>query len=283
MLIQQKKDTCKYSVTYRYKFLRDTIKQQPYYDRQVLEIGDSIIKYSSIYADRIDSVWYKFMQKKEARPNKDGSDGINPEKEAGMKSNEEAVYADYYTNYPKKEILTVSTGMWDKEYIYEEPVPKFEWKIQADTMTVLGYKCMKATATFRGRTYDAWFTPFIPIRQGPWKFNGLPGLILKVADTKGYFEWTATGLEKSQNKSLYIINFDKISKSLIRTKREDVIKLLHKRWSDPVGLGLANLPDDFKGMWMLKDHITGAVARISHVVPIDRNVQFSYIPIPELE
>jgi hypothetical protein len=150
-------------------------------------------------------------------------------------------------------------------------------------LTVLGYKCIKATTTFRGRNYEVWFTPFIPIRQGPWKFNGLLGLILKAADTEGYFEWTATGIEKPKNKNLCIINFDIIPKSLLRTTRKDVIKLLHKRWLDPVGLGLANLSQNFKGVYGFQDPLTGVVAKVSHVVPIDRNVQFPYIPIPELE
>jgi GLPGLI family protein len=273
-------------LTYRYKFINDTIKKEPYFDNQALEIGDSIIKYSSIYANRIDSVWYNLSTNKaNHRQNKDGSDGYNKEKEAGLKVNEQAIYEDYYVNYPAKGMLSVSTGMWGKEYVYEEPVSKFEWKIKPDTLTVLGYECIKATTTFRGRTYEAWFTPFIPIYQGPWKFNGLPGLILKVADTKRYFEWTAIGIEKPQDKDLLVLNFVQIldKKSLVKTDRKSVIKLLHKRWIDPVGLGLSILPDSFRGAYTLKDPITGADAIISRAIPSTKNVQFSYIPIPELE
>jgi GLPGLI family protein len=285
-LIKTKADMCKYYVTYRYKFINDTIRKEPYFDNQALEIGDSIIKYSSIYANRIDSVWYNLSTNKASRrQNKDGSDGYNKEKEAGLKANEQAIYEDYYVNYPAKGMLSVSTGMWGKEYVYEELVPKFEWKIQSDTLTVLGYKCIKAITTFRGRTYHAWFTPFIPIRKGPWKFNGLPGLILKASDTKGYFEWTAIGIEKPQDKDLLMLNFVHIldKKRLVKTDRKSVIKLLHKRWSDPVGLGLSILPDSFGGAYYMTDPITGANATISRAIPSSKNVQFSYIPIPELE
>jgi GLPGLI family protein len=284
-LMMHKADTCKYVVVYTYKLVRDTIKKNVYYDRQVLEIGDSIIKYSSIYADRLDSVHYVFNQpQKQKRANKDGSDGYNPGKEAGMQADEVAIYADYYINYPQKGILTVSTGILGKEYVYEEPIPQFNWKIQSDTTTILGYKCIKATTTFRGRDYEVWFTPFIPIRKGPWKFNGLFGLILKASDTQGYFEWTAIGIEKPKNRNLSIINFDIIPKSLIRTTRKDVIKLLHKRWRDPVGLGLANLPKDFKGIYSFQDPLTGIQVRISNDAAITtKNVQLPYIPIPELE
>jgi len=281
--IKHKVDTCKYAIVYNYKFVRDTVQKNACHDKQILEVGNNIIKYSSIYADKIDNFWHDIRVNRKNRQRKDGSDGYNAEKEVGMKSNEEAIYADYYTNYPRNGMLTVSTDVWYKEYVYEEPVPKQEWQISADTTTVLGYTCIKATTSFRGRTYIAWFTPSIPMRYGPWKFNGLPGLILKAADTEGLFEWTAIGIEQSQNKDMYIINFDVITKFLIKTERKDVIKLLHKRWDDPVGLGMANIPADFKGAWSFSDPLTGKKATVSHAMPIDKNVRFSYIPIPELE
>ena len=58
----------------------------------------------------------------------------------------------------------------------------------------MGYPCQKATATFRGRDYEAWFTPEIPVNDGPWKFFGLPGLILKVTDAENIFSFVCVGL-----------------------------------------------------------------------------------------
>ncbi|MDR2651469.1 MAG: GLPGLI family protein, partial [Prevotellaceae bacterium] len=183
-------DTCNYTVAYKFKFSVDTVKKQFYYDKQILEIGNKYSHYGSIYADQLDSIWYNYNQTtKINRPNKDHSDGINREKELGLQVNEKARYEDFYTNYPKKGNIRVSTAIYENEYVYDETIPKFDWKIQADTTTILGYKCIKAITTFRGRTYEIWFTPFVPVRQGPWKFNGLLGLILKASDTKGYFEW----------------------------------------------------------------------------------------------
>ena len=46
------------------------------------------------------------------------------------------------------------------------------------------YTCKKATTHFRGRDYIAWFTTDIPIVAGPWKFNGLPGLVIDIEDTR---------------------------------------------------------------------------------------------------
>ena len=53
--------------------------------------------------------------------------------------------------------------------------------------TVAGYDCQRATAVFGGRTWEAWFAREVPIPEGPYKFYGLPGLIVKVADIRGQF------------------------------------------------------------------------------------------------
>jgi GLPGLI family protein len=270
-------DDCKYTITYKYKFIRDTINKEPKYDKQILEIGNKTSHYYSIYGDKLDSIYYNFSNnKKQHKHGKSGSDGINPRAEARLKPNERAQYDNYYINYPQAGILTIITSMVYKEFIYEEYVPKFEWKIFVDTATILEYKCLKATTTFRGRDYEVWFTPFIPIRQGPWKFNGLPGLILKAIDTKRYFEWTAVGIEKPDNKKIYAYNFDK--NEIQTTTRKDMINLLHKRWKDPVGLRFYLRPSSQS--FSYKDN-TGKVITIErNNMP---NYQGTYIPIPELE
>jgi GLPGLI family protein len=63
----------------------------------------------------------------------------------------------------------------------EEPI-KFDWKIGNETKKIGENNCKKATTLFRGRKYTAWFAEGIPINKGPWKFYGLPGLIVEVYD-----------------------------------------------------------------------------------------------------
>jgi GLPGLI family protein len=228
-------DTCKYAVTYKFKYIQDTVKKEPYYDRQILEIGNKYSHFGSIWADKVDSIWYNACNNANInKPNKDGSDGINSEREAGLTENEQPKYEDYYTNYPNKGDLTVSLAIEFYEYRYAESVPKQKWEFHPDTATISGYKCLKATTTFRGRDYIVWFTPFIPVRQGPWKFNGLLGLILKAADTKGYFEWEVIGIEKPQNRYIYIHKLNK--NDIIKTDRKNVQKLQRKQWESFVDL-----------------------------------------------
>ncbi len=63
------------------------------------------------------------------------------------------------------------------------------WNITNETKKIGSYSCTKATTTFRGRDYTAWFTLKIPVPYGPWKLNGLPGLILEAYDTDKYVYW----------------------------------------------------------------------------------------------
>jgi len=228
-------DTCIYAVTYKFKFVKDTIAKKPYYDKQVLEVGNRYIHYGSVYAEQLDSIWDNRANIKVKR--KGHADGISREKEVGLKDNEKSKYEDYYINYPDKGNLMVTMAIEFMEYQYTEPVPQQEWQLSADTATILGYNCVKATTTFRGRTYNAWFTLVVPIRHGPWKFNGLPGLILKVADTEGYFEWETIGIEHPQNRHIYIHQLDK--KQVVVTSRANVQKVQRQLWSDYGNLILA--------------------------------------------
>ena len=63
-------------------------------------------------------------------------------------------------------------------------MPEFNWNLEADTMDVMGHTCYKATTSWRGRDWIAWYCD-IPVSACPWKFNGLPGLILRLEDTDG--------------------------------------------------------------------------------------------------
>lgn len=74
------------------------------------------------------------------------------------------------------------------QYSYNE-TPSLSWKILPETVKIGDYKTQKAETTFGGRTWYAWFTPEIPLQDGPYKFSGLPGLIVKVQDSKGDYSF----------------------------------------------------------------------------------------------
>lgn len=70
-------------------------------------------------------------------------------------------------------------------YYVTDIIPTVDWVIYPEEKIIGGYKSKKAEGFFRGRNYTVWFTPEIPISNGPWKLGGLPGLILEVTDEEG--------------------------------------------------------------------------------------------------
>lgn len=59
---------------------------------------------------------------------------------------------------------------------------KMIWKIQPEKEKIGVFTAQKATTNFAGRKWTAWFTTEIALQDGPYKFNGLPGLIIKLID-----------------------------------------------------------------------------------------------------
>jgi len=87
---------------------------------------------------------------------------------------------------------------------------KIEWNIsEQEQKEIGGFVCKKATTTFRGVDYIAWFTEEIPLPYGPWKFRGLNGLILDIYDKE--FNYVCVATQINLEKDCKEIN-DKISK-----------------------------------------------------------------------
>jgi len=74
----------------------------------------------------------------------------------------------------------------------------WQWEITDETKKIGDFDCQKATTSFRGNKYEAWFTSEIPVSYGPWKFNGLPGLILEVLSENKVFYFAATNIKIDQ-------------------------------------------------------------------------------------
>lgn len=72
---------------------------------------------------------------------------------------------------------------------FKEDKNVFDWQLTADTATIANFFCQKATCLFGNRQWEAWFAPSIPVSDGPYKFCGLPGLILRVQDVQHYWNF----------------------------------------------------------------------------------------------
>lgn len=83
---------------------------------------------------------------------------------------------------------------------YQEPV-ELEWKLTNEISTVQNYICQKAILQYGGRNWIAWFTTQIPIQDGPYKFHGLPGLIVKIHDNEFNYNWELEKIQSNKRNS----------------------------------------------------------------------------------
>jgi len=90
----------------------------------------------------------------------------------------------------------VYTIVIDSKIRYEESAP-LQWVLYAETKMINGVKCQMAATNKFGRRWIAYFSKEYPQSLGPYKFNGLPGLIFELYDTKDDYHFTATKVEKN--------------------------------------------------------------------------------------
>ncbi|WP_278352601.1 GLPGLI family protein [Chryseobacterium gleum] len=137
-------------------------------------------------------------------------------------------------NSPERNFFFTSSVDTKEFFIYDK-VPQPKWNIEEkETKTIAGYKCQKATADFRGSKIIAYFTKSLPYSAGPFKFYGLPGLILDVrVENKDYDIWKAESVSTDdQSKIVYKPQFlrkDKISfKEYVKAKEAHMNKIFAK-------------------------------------------------------
>jgi GLPGLI family protein len=110
-----------------------------------------------------------------------------------------------FKDFSKQEIVFrdfVFSNNENTPFIVVDEFPDFSWEITNIKETVNNIKCIKATTSFRGRSYDAWYAVDIPINNGPWKFHGLPGLIIKVVSLDNKIQFAVTSIKQTTEQSI---------------------------------------------------------------------------------
>lgn len=217
-------DYTKWAVCYQQVVREDSMALDNYSKSEmILQIGDKLSKYTNYTYLQSDSIMESTAVNNEVFLLEINS-YMKRTKGAGEK-------ISIFKNYPMG-MCSVEALSWADRYFYSEGTPDFQWKIVADeTMIILKYKCLKAICSFRGRDYVAWFTPEIQASNGPWKFSGLPGLILKAEDTKGDFSFVCT--------ALYPVGWEMpitrlISKKEFKVTREKFLQIKKRDMDNPL-------------------------------------------------
>lgn len=163
---------------YDYTFQQDsTDVTSEAYQNMILQVGKNGSKFTSENGLYVDSLLYT------AR-NMDMTTGFNKiwPKMQGVRMHTFCAY-NLYKNYPTRKNIRFVGRLGSKKTLMVDEQINFNWQFdESGDTTILGYSCQKATCKYAGRTYDAWYTMEIPVSDGPYKFHGLPGLIVRIAD-----------------------------------------------------------------------------------------------------
>jgi len=120
----------------------------------------------------------------------------------------------------------------DKQFLVTDQIVKYEWKLTGNKKQILDYIVMEAKTTIEDSVHiTAWFTPQIPIQNGPSRFGGLPGLILELNHKNGNSHIVATDIQLAELSAEDIIAEPKKGKQVnreefntIRKKKRDEMR-----------------------------------------------------------
>ncbi|MDN6292104.1 MAG: GLPGLI family protein [Tetragenococcus halophilus] len=182
-------DTSNYEVIYDLKYQRDSTDTDSQHEKMSLLIGDDYSLFESVNNQYNDSLLIALAENKENMSMKMlGSKMISQKKSShfGFKILKNA-----------KETL-VQNSFNSNDFNYKDK-DELDWKIMGKNQVINSYKCTLAKTRFAGRNYKAWFTNEIPISDGPYKFKGLPGLIIKIEDAQGHYVFELESFQKKKS------------------------------------------------------------------------------------
>ena len=120
-----------------------------------------------------------------------------------------------FKNLESKEVFS-EYDILGAHFFVNDSLHNMDWTLMENVSEeVLGYACKKAKSTFHGREYEVFYTDEIAISNGPWKFGGLPGMILKVVakSDRETYKMECYGIEKhKQNTESEFTNYLKKNK-----------------------------------------------------------------------
>lgn len=185
----QKPEPLNWQIVYTFTHVYDTsLRQNPLTEKQQLLIGNS----SSHY---VKGTHIPETRKAQEQAAPTGAVQVVAAVPIAMVNDPFYVTMDVF-QYPAQQKMAKAERIGVKEFLLETSMPVIDWKLNTATKEILGYKCQQATGQFGGRTYTAWFAIDLPMQYGPWKLNGLPGIILEATDEKKEVVFVATAITK---------------------------------------------------------------------------------------
>ncbi|TAG10410.1 MAG: GLPGLI family protein [Sphingobacteriia bacterium] len=215
-------------IIYNFEHLRDTVSGYRHTEEMALVVAKTITHYYSQTKAKQDSVRKKAFENADATGGRINLGVVVP-----------TTRENFYYSFSEKKLVTQVPFQRD-EYLIAEPLDPIKWVIKEKTKKILGFTCQMATTTFKGRVYTAWFSAELPANAGPWKLNGLPGLILEAEDSKDQVSFIAKSILKSALSFIYIPTIG------IKTNKADFNKMMQAYENGNVKQGVSQDYSDIK-------------------------------------
>jgi GLPGLI family protein len=212
-------DTVQYIVTYSLKYQEDSLNPNfKMHEDMLLLVGKKVSMFQS-YNLFIGDSMFRTIKTQEAFQ-RIVNDPVNPLPRVRIQ------YQIIKNN--SKDLITTYDHIIGGSFRYDEALSSFNWHLGSGYSNFHGYNIQNASCSFGGRNWEAWFSPDIPIVDGPYKFTGLPGLILKLSDEDNHYEFEFVSLQRPN----YQMVIDLRDKEYIRTTKHEFLKAVQNSRKD---------------------------------------------------
>lgn len=261
------------NVVYEFTYVRDlSQKDNPYVSNMVLSLGKGTSRYCSEkeYKDNDRNTIARRQQQQmqasaAARPMKAVAGG--PALFVGKSG--VAIREEIIKDIPKRKLET--TGfIGSKVYTVQTELPKISWELRPERKTIDKYTCQRALGRYAGRDYEVWFAPDLPFQDGPWKLNGLPGLILEAHDTNNEVAFTCKGINRNDDTAETVMSFLK-DPYTITTNLKSYNRTRASFDQDPEAIILAEHPEAKVLVLPMDSSRTRKVIKIKQYNPIEKD------------
>ncbi len=197
------------NIYYHYQFIKDSTAIDQKTTTLLLQHHSELSKLMDVHSIALDSLFYLLSKK-----NTVNTTDVNQTLAVRSKIKYNSIVLKDLTQ--KKSTTYTKLLTWN--YQYTEEIPFFVWLLHPEQKQLLNYRVEKASTFYKGRKWTAWYSNEIPINNGPYLFQGLPGLILELYDDRGHFHFITKAIDFSPQQ-MYL----KEQKRLIHLKKSDFL------------------------------------------------------------
>ena len=211
--------------SYEYQFVKDTLnKTEITKELMNLDIGKEGSNFYSRDVYVSDSTMNAYFEKQiQTTGSMNVDTKIMSQRKGSMRYN-------IFKSYPEFKISTKTRMGMDAYKVAEDR--KMAWNILKEKQKIGEFNTQKASTEFAGRKWIAWFSTELPFQDGPYKFYGLPGLIVKLEDAAKTHQFELVGVSKFTNPTEKVSPFGQPNKE-IEINQKQYKKMYLEERNDP--------------------------------------------------